>query len=59
VTRHAPRRLTRLAQLRRDHEQLLLLVHDAHRLLTVDLEKLSWRDDVKDWTRAAKPFVQS
>lgn len=38
---------------------LLQLVNDAHRLLNDDLEKFSWRDDVKDWTRAAKPFVQS
>lgn len=54
-----PPRLTRLAQLRLDRARLLWLVNDAHRLFTDDLEKLSWRDDVKDWTRAAKPFVQS
>lgn len=45
------RRLTRGQQLRR-------LVTDAYRLLTSDLDTLSWRDDVKDWTRAAKPFVK-
>lgn len=54
-----PPRLTRLAQLRQDREQLLLLVHDAHRLFNGDNDPVSWGDDVKDWTRAAKPFVQS
>ena len=54
-----PPRLTRLAQLRHDREQLLRLVNDAYRLFEDDHDPLSWRDDVKDWTRAAKPFVQS
>jgi len=43
----------------RDLPILLALVRDAHRLFNKDLEKLSWRDDVKDWTHAARPFVQS
>lgn len=39
-------------------DTLKALVRDAYRLLNDDLECLSWRDDVKDWTRAAKPLVK-
>jgi hypothetical protein len=42
----------------RDLEVLQQLVRDASRLLNEDLEKLSWGDDVKDWNRAAAPFVK-
>lgn len=45
-----------VAQAERD--TLQQLVREAHRLLNDDLECLSWRDDVKDWTRMAKPFVK-
>lgn len=54
-----PPRLTRLSQLRQDRAQLLRLVHDAYRLFNGDNAPLSWGDDVKAWTRQAKPFVQS
>lgn len=54
-----PPRLTRLAQLRHDRDLLALLVNDAYRLFTADHDELSWRQDMKDWTAKAKPFVQS